>query len=688
MSLADSKLVLDKKGKTITASWAQAGADIGANQADLSPYQPTDLSRDRLAMVRSDFTSGYTLLYRPRREFNDLSLLTRTAIDQMSWAVYQPNDGDSLAGEDLGGWRSNAVRPIVRNKVFSVASHVASRLLVPEMSAFDDESNEQKDAAEVMSDLMEYISFNTNATYLDVSLQAIIAALVVPVSLVWTEYNEVYRTVKRDKKDDGTWNTEQMLDEDLSGFRDESIPVDQLYIQDFYQPDVQKQGWIIRRRVRPYTLMQTMYKQYDNFTYVRPGVQVLFNDANQQFYEAYDLTMRQDECEEIIYLNKNLDLRLLVVNGVLLSDPDCPNPREDKLYPVAAFGYEYLRPNGDCFYYKSLAFKTMPDDKIVNTLYPMIIDGTYLAIMPPMVNIGGEIISSDVIAPGAVTTFSDPNSDLKPLAVQSENVKAGMDALFKVEQNITDDAFQPLMQGDMPEGGGNITADTMQRMEANAKLMLGPFVDMTAKYVKQMTRLRIGDIKQYMTLPEVTAIEGSSNQDLVYKTFILPQGKSRGTSKRIKFTNDTPDQPLTKGQHLKESYKVLQQEQDSPSKHSLALVNPTLFRNLKYLARVNPQNAPLSEEIEASWNLTVYDRMVAAPPGMYDPQAVAGLLLKTSPTTKRHPDKYLPQPGSQGQPANPQALAQIQQQTQQQNSPQLPAKPQPIPQSAPVMGSR
>lgn len=675
MSLIDTQLSLDKKGKIVTRDWA--GND---SFAELSPYQPADLARERLALVRNDFTSGYTLLQRPRREFNDLSLLVRTATDQMSWAVYQPNDGDNLPGSDLNGWRSNAVRPIVRNKVFSIAAHVASRMLIPRIVAFDEDSTEQEDAATIMSDLIEWSTFNTNATYTDVSLQAIIAALVQPVSIVWTEYNEVYRTVKRDRNEDGTWNTEQMLDEDLSGFRDESIPVDQLFIQDFYQPDVQKQGWIIRRRVRPYTLLQTLYSEmYPNFTYVRPGVQVLFNDANQQFYEAYDLTMRQDECEEVIYLNKQLDLRLCVVNGILLSEPDEPNPREDKLYPVATFGYEYLRPNGDCFYYKSLAFKTMPDDKIVNTLYPMIIDGTYLAIMPPMVNIGGEIITSDVIAPGAVTTFSDPNSDLKPLAVQNENLKAGMDALFKVEQNITDDSFQPLMQGDMPEGGGNITADTMRRMEATAKLMLGPFVQMTGQYVKQMTRLRIGDTKQYMTLPQVTSIEGSANQDLVYKTFVLPQGKTRAQSKKIKFTDNHPEGPLSKKDHLKHSYDVLKEETQTPGKHSIAKVSPTLFRNLKYMCIVSPGDAPLSEEIEASWNLSVYDRAVAAPPGMYDPQEVAKLLLTASPTTRRHSEKYLAQAGSTGAP-NPMALGQVQQQVQKQNTPQSTPQPQPTPQ--------
>lgn len=681
MSLLDTELSLGKNGQITTTDWAGT-----TTAAELSAYQPGALERERLSLIRSDFTSGYSLLQRPRREFNDMSLIVRTAIDQMSWSVYQPNDGDNLDGSDLNGWRSNAVRPITRNKVFSVAAHIAARMLTPKIIAFDEESTEQEEAGQVMSDLIEWANYNNNSTFSDVSLQAIIAALVQPVSIVWTEYNEVYRTVKTDKTD-GKWNTMELLDEDLSGFRDESIPVDQLYIQDFYQPDVQKQGWIIRRRVRPYTLLKTMYeKLYPNFKYVHPGVQVLFNDANQQFYEAYDLTLRQDECEEVIYLNKQLDLRLVVVNNVMLSDPDEPNPREDKLYPAATFFYEFLRPNGDCFYGKSLAFKTMPDDKIVNTLYPMIIDGTYLAIMPPMVNIGGEIITSDVIAPGAVTTFSDPNSDLKPLAVQNENLKAGMDALFKVESNITDDAFQPLMQGDMPEGGGNITADTMQRMEANAKLMLGPFVQMAGNYVKQMTRLRIGDVKQYMTLGEVAAIEGSANQDLVYKTFVLPQGKSRATSTKIKFSSDMPDEPMTKSEHLKHSYSVLSEEQGLPGKHSISRVNPTLFRNLKYMGIIHPGTQPMSEEIEASWNLTLYDRMVAAPPGMFNPQEIAGLLLKTSPTTSKHPEKYIGQAPTA--PANPQALAQVQQQTQAANSPQLPQKAQPIPQSAPVMGTR
>ena len=590
-------------------------------------------------MIRDDFTSGDVLQRKPRREFNDISFIDRLSIDQMAWAVYQPNDGDGWQGDEISGWRSNAVRPIVRNKVFSIAAHVSARMLFPKLIAFDKDSSEQAEAAQVMSDLMEYSVLHTNSAFADVSLKAVIAALVNPVSIVQTQYRETFRTVKRGKKgEDGKYKTEEILDDDQSGFMDESVPPEQIFIQDYFQPDIQRQGFVIRRRVRPYTTMRSLYGDYDNFVYVQPGIQCIYNDANVQFYDAYDPELATDECEEVLYWNKHLDLFLVAVNGILLTDADNPNPREDKLYPFLSFGYEYLRPQGDSFYWKSLAFKTMPDDKIVNTLYPMIIDGTYLAIMPPMVNIGGEIIESDVIVPGGVTTFSNPDADLKPLVVQSENLKAGMDALFKVEENINDDAFNKIQNGELPDGGGNMPAYNMSVLERNQKLLLGPFVDMVARYVKQFARLRIGDITQYLTMPEVSLIEGSANADLIYKTFILPQGKSRSKTKKIEFSLDMPDDEMLESDYKKSSYDLLDKEQD---KVSLAQVNPTLFRSLRYLAFVGTDVlAPMSEELEAQWGLEAYDKMIAAP-GLFDPEETANLFLESMPSTKRHPKKYL-----------------------------------------------
>ena len=615
-----------------------------------SAYAPGEPERDRLMMLRLDFAQADTIKKRPRREFNDLAYIERLSVDQMAWSVYQPNDGDALEGDVINSWRSNAVRPIVRNKVFSIAAHVTARTLFPRIHAFDADSTEQEDAATIMSDLMEWSMFANNAQFGEISLQAVIAGLVEPVSTVFSQYVEVYRTVKTSRNTDGSWQTKELLDEDHSGFIDESVPSEQFYFADFFQSDVQKQPWVFRRRIRPYTILKARYGSvYPNFKYVTPGIQCIYNDANQQFYDAYDPELHQDEGEEILYWHKALDLFLIAVNGILLTDPDNPNPREDKLYPWASFGYEFLRPNGDSFWWKSLAFKTMPDDKIVNTLYPMIIDGSYLALFPPMVNVGGETISSDVIVPGGVTTLSDPNADLRALLTANENLTAGYNALFQVEKNITDDAFNQLIQGD-PQNAGRETAYAKSIDEKNAKLLLGPFTAMVGRYVKQMGRLRIGDIKQYLTLPEMAAIEGSANADLIYKTFLMPAGRGRNKSKRIKFDSTLPDDEISSDKALSLSYDVLREEGGLAGKQSLHKVNPTLFRALKYMVVVTPDViSPISEELEQAFGLEEYDRMVQAP-NIFDPEATGKLLLESYAKTRKHPENYLAKPGQGGQP--------------------------------------
>lgn len=636
-SYREPQLILTKDGK------------IDNKKNQLAEYQPTGLERDRLAMVRQDFTSGYTVMYRPRREFNDLTMIERLAVDQMAWAVYQPNDGDNF-GDQVNNWRSNAVRPIVRNKVFSIAGHITARTLYPRIVAFDKDSTEQHDAATIMSDLLEWSTFNEHSNFADTSLSAVLAALVEPVSIVGTQYVTIYKTIKTTKKAGGGWNTKVVLDEDLSGFQYESILPDQVFIQDFYQPDIQKQGWVIRRRVRPYTLATTLYPQekYPNMQFVKPGVQVIFNDANQQFYEAYDLAIRQDEVEEVIYENKRLDLRLICINRILITDPDEPNPREDKLYPYVTFGYENIRPNGDCFYWKSLAFKTMPDDKIVNTLYPMIIDGSYLAIMPPVILAGDDIIASDVVVPGAVTTIG-PNSTVNPILVQSQNLKAGFDALQKVEASILESAADSANPANeiAPDG----TAYQIYKAESNAKVLMGPFLQMVGRYVRQMGRLQIGDIKQYITLPELETIEGSSNQQLVYKTFVLPHGKTRQKGKKIQFTTDLPSEPISSEDHLALSFKVKEKETD---KQGLSMVNPILFRELNYMTLVTPDVvSPMSEELERAFALELWDKAIQDPTHGFNQEEMNKMILEHYPMTRRHPEKYLQAPQPQGQMSQP-----------------------------------
>ncbi len=607
----------------------------GINVEPVENYQLTPEEMDVRSMIIRHFGLGYVTMYTPRVEFNDLCALDRMQIDQMSWNTYQPNNGAPQWGDEMNAWRSRAMKPIVRNKCISIAAHATARLIFPKVFAYDELSDTQEDAAQVMRDLMEWTGDQAN--YANTSLHAVITALTDPASIVYTEYGEVYREVKREKK--GTsWVKEKILDSTLSGFKDEMVPMDELFIENFYENDVQKQAWLIRRKVTSFALAESKYKQmYPNFKYVRPGVQLIYNDANQSFYQVYDPNMRQYDVEEVTYWNRTLDLKIIMVNGVMLTESDAPNPRQDKLYPFTKFGYELI--NNRCFYYKSLAFKLQQDANIVNTLYPMMIDGSYLQIFPAMVQTGGEMIGADVIVPGAVTNLSDTNADLR--VVQTTNpmgMKVGLDMLNTVEESLQESAANP--QDNQNNQPGGTTAYEISRVEQNAATVLGLFIKMISKYVKDYGQLRMGDILQYLTIVDVDKI--TDKPDLVYKTFLLHDKQTDGKSKsrKIQFSAGMPEEKISESKALQMSYDVLDTQGGADSSTELYKVNPKLFRDLTYMLTIDADVLnPRSEELERAFDLETYDRLIMNPKA--DQEEALRLLLMTNAKTKKDPDKFV-----------------------------------------------
>ncbi len=640
MSIAQHKEVTAGDGsKRVEAVLLRAAVNKSGEITDeMSPYSPSEEVKQVSSMILRHFVLGTVNSYTPKVEFNDLSLVTRDQYDQMSFNAYQPNNGEAWEGNPGAAWRSRALRPVVRNKCMSIAAHATARLIFPKVFAYNKDSDEQKDAAEVMEDLMEWSGDVSN--YPHSALMRVITALSSPASIGYTEYGEVMRTVKTEKDDSGKWIEQRVRDESYPCFMDAVVPVDQLYIQNMYEPDIQKQGWLIWRKVYSFSEAEIKYNGvYDNFKYVRPGVQTIYDDANRTFYYVYDPNMRQEDVEEIMYWNKSLDLKIIMVNGVMMTEHDNPNPRNDKLYPFDKFGYEPI--NNRFFYYKSLAFKLQQDANIVNTLYQMVIDGTYLSIFKPMVNVGGEIIASDVIVPGAVTTLSSPDADLRAINVGSD-LKSGLETLGVVEKSINESSQEPLQQGIADTSG--TTAYEISKLEQNANTVLGLFLQMIAKHVKDFGKLRMGDIIQYLTLPEVADITG--DPELTYKTFFL-KGNAKGGSKnkKIEFDLNLPDE-YGEGEYLGKSYELKEEEKEKGM--AIAKVNPQMFRELQYMVTISPDfMAPRSSELERAFDLETYDRMIMSPAA--DQEAAYKLLLGTNPTTAKDPDKYV----MKQQPASP-----------------------------------
>lgn len=600
----------------------------------LSTYFPTPEEVEARNQILKDFRLGWQTMHLQRPELNDLSLYQRHVIDMLAFNTYQENDGAPAMEDRLGGWKSQAMRPVIRNKAVSIAAHETARLTIPKIFAYNNQNDEQEDSAKVMSYLVDWA--REQANYSHMSLFRVIQSLYSPISWGLSEYTEVYRSIKDERGPDGKWNYKEVLDEDESGFKHTPIPTDQVYFGNFYERDAQKQDFLLLRRIISYDRSKLKYGKLKNFEHVKPGIVVTMDDANKGFYQVYDPHMRQEDVEELIYWRKSTDVKLTMLNGILVGECDEANPRNDKQYPFDKF--YYLPINERCIAGKSLVFAMQSDANITNTLYQMVIDGTYLNLFPPTVQTGSDKVGADVMIPGMNIAFSDKDVEIKTLKTADGNsLSVAMNTLEKVERSISETSQDPQQQGQSGSGPAS-TAYEISRIEQNAATVLGLSMKFIAQHAIDYGKLLVSDVLQYLTIVDVESI--TENKGLLYKTFFAREPGKNGKMNKISFSNDMPE-TMTDDEKLAMSYEILKKQGGVKSNTTLWQVNPALFRNLKYINTVDSDVMnPRSTDLIRAFDLETYDRAIANP--VADQEKIfVDLLMSTNPKTSRDPKAYV-----------------------------------------------
>ena len=599
-------------------------------KAEAANWVPSDEETKMRGHIIKRLTEGYTNQYKPRVEFNDASLVQKMTEELMAFNTYQPNDGEWPDGDVANRWRSTAIRPVERNKVMSVAGHAAGRLGFLKATATNEDSQPDNDAADCMNLLLDW----SRSMWLQPEklLQMMLASLYSPKAFVHWEWNQIYRK-RKTTKIMGQWEFDNRIDEDLSGFITTVAPPDQIFLENVFERDIQKQSWIIWRRVQSHELLEAKYGLCKNWEHVKEGMHFVFNDPNSNFYYVYDPNMIRGMGEEVIYWSKEHGgCMVTMVNGIIIGDYDAPNPREDGLFPFMAFGYQMIRTN--FIYDKSLVSSVAQDAKVLNTLYPLVIDTATLATIPPMVATGTEIIGSDVIIPGMTTTFKDPTAQLRPIMQVPPNISQAMSALTEVEKSLD----QTVNVQPFASLGSNVTAEQIQAMEQQKEEAIGPFRDSLLSASYQMTRLALGDILQHFTAVDADKI--TADPPLVYRTFLAGAGKAR---KHMKFED------MSKAKDgLKESYKTLEMQGGMNADVPLYRIDPVKFRDLRFMMELNEDVLrPKSENVRFRRNLDTFDKAIQAKQAGANIDldvAFKELVLANNEKTARQPDKFFVKP--------------------------------------------
>ena len=569
-----------------------------------SAYNPDKRTRDRLVELRRDFEIGENIMNSPYEEFgydqdgNMYSLIGRLNYNQKRFNLYRPPKSKD---PDLS-WHSNALKPIIRNKVISIVAHITSQVLYPDIVAQNDEANEDKDMAAVMKDAVVWAC--EQSKYEDMFIEAAQELCVNPALILFQDYVEVKKQIK--VKKNGKITLQEAVDQIYSGFISSIVPLDELYIGNIYEPSIQKQPFLIRRKLIDFTTAKRKYNKNKDFEkYVRPGVRAFFDSASNTFYDDSDEELEGRLVEEVVYYSQQADLELHVVNGILLDDPDEPMRREDKLYPFAGTVYETF--NSRFFYGMALVQKLEPDEDNLTALWRMFMDGTYLQMMPPISVYGETEVSAQDFAPRSINTFSSPDTKVEPMNL-GQNLNAGQAAIAMTEQSMAESSKQDYS----PKS--DTTAREIAFMEEQIKISLGRTGKMVAKVVKDFGDLLVGSIVQYLPIAQIGEVVGDETAIKFPVLFLTDQENAEGkrVTKKIEFTNELPEaeseEELQKLEE-EESFKLLDLEEKLGM--SISKVRPEAFRNMKY--KVKTQASFLSSSTRFAKKMMMFDRLIDNP---------------------------------------------------------------------------
>lgn len=578
-------------------------------QTPVSNYTPSKEVADFTAIVKKDYSNGHEILHRSWVELNDMSVIDRMNRDQKTFNAFVDQNVENPAE----AWKWRGTRSKARNKAIAMHAQLTAAYIFPSFMAQNEDDEEDRSVSEIMDDCVEWLGHNSN--YKSSFLVTTMAMLVNPVTYLGAEWCEVYQKIK-ERQDDGSVSTREIVDEVLSGFNAPVYSADQILISNAYDQNIQRHRCVLKRRYIEWTEAKAKHGEHENWPYVQPGIKAIYSEDDGLFYEVKD----EDHpflVEEVTYLNRREDTEVCFLNGVYMGEQTVDNNpikhrdnRGAPKYNVVPFGYQ--RVNEHFFFYKSLMNSQYWDNQLLDAQYELGMNTAFLYANMPTAFSGTDKIDSEVIFPGATVAFADKDVKATPL-LPGLRPDALFGAMRETESSMDESSVSEQTAGQLGPASAKATAVAIAQQ--NSKTMLMGVGKTLAESIVQFGQLQADIVVNHLSIAEVTELEGDTTK-MKYRTLIL-KGKNvagKMSDKVIKFDESLLGSSMTEDQKTTANLKMLEETGYPDNKHHLYRVNPEEFARLKFLCRVEPEQMfPKNEEYMQAINSQVYAQFAQNP---------------------------------------------------------------------------
>jgi hypothetical protein len=323
------------------------------------------------------------------------------------------------------------------------------------------------------------------------------------------------------------------------------IPLENFYIANPYQPDIQKQPFVIWREVTDHGEAGAEFEHYKNWKLVQKGKYQLSTEPTTFYNEDHTPEIAENQVEILRYYHRRDNVHTIQVNGIVLYTG--PIPFKDGKYPFAKGIFEPFDNN--FFWGMSMAQKVMGEQDTQNTLINMLIDKVEGSLRPYGLSSDlDDLVEDDRLYTNKIRKVGDINKwkfDTLPGPTSGEM------NMFQLMLNLgKENAGNPAGAGQAvtPRGGKmNVRQVLLQQQESQARL--GFSTAFMEDFERDRITLRLSHILQFYSIPKiekVTARNGRIIEKLLYRDISLTNttlSDGRKGSKYIKIIGDEYKNP-------------------------------------------------------------------------------------------------------------------------------------------------
>jgi hypothetical protein len=568
-------------------------------------YSPSEKEQKIIDAIWSRWQKANDQRTQSYRYFNDRSL-----IEYVNDSVDRFNGYIEPRMDPAGDWGAKVFNNVTRSKTVAIIANITAERVRAEFFPQDQLSQDDMRAAQLIKHVEDYTYYKNKDDQ-----QQFFTTLEAAVKGTAIGY-EGYKLDKRKIKEIEDFNPEtgevKFKDSEITDWDDvygENIPLFDFYPGNIYEREMQKQPFVIWRTVLDEDVFRAEFEKYKNVDKVQTsaqmmGVETQENSGDDEKYVTEGV--KDDMIEVIRYFNKWTDEFHIIANGVLLTKTSSPLPWDHKSYPFWSTIFEPFAE--DFFYGKSVPDKMRSNQDILNTLYRMMLDQTFLSINPPILTQGVENIRDEGLYPGRRISMDDVGNS-KIMEIPGPQ-PAHFQIMKMVEDNLKKESLDDPSSG---TSGSRTSAFEVGVSKEAAQKLLSLFLRCLEWGVRDKTELRVKNILQFYRLPKYGELDPSGLE--AYRRVVIDDTNLADGTKGRQVIQMTPseDKLPTKNQITGAEVEYMKQGENV----AFSFMTTDLLKNLDLKIKIIPNSSlKMSEALKRALELDYQGKVTQLYPDM------------------------------------------------------------------------